>query len=623
MTLEKLIAEEQSIIKNTLWNKNVSYIIFLIVTVFLINSPFLMLRTFTTIDEFTSLAVGAFLGGHDWSDLIAARGTFHGYGFVAIFTPVFRVLSDGESIYRILLFASLSLRIVIATIVYKICIKHFSLSRGVAVSVALLCELGTLSATDSAARLSVMNEIPLSFIVVLGTYLCLEILCDCNKSRKKNICTAILGFILAYGYIIHSRVLIFWIALGITYLVLRVIFKEKKINILILAISFVATLTSLYFINDFLKEILWMGTEASKVHNTMESIFANMLLDFQAMLSFQSIHNFFFILASLVGTFTIYSFGLIWLVFGACVTYVYKSIKEKKMDPKIYFMIILGNISFWGMNIALAIVNIPNVLEGDLRVYAYFRYSKPFIAVLLIVGIVILLRGVYFTELFVVVSGLGLLGSLIFLNYRTVDSLIFHNAGVHGTGALSRLYFNSFESVRMYFFIMSILCVLLYLIMLIFIYSKKYYLFICIYLAISLSAITQEYSFWINRDRIMISISSGFENLHDKTGIFDRYNVYYSIHEPIDNDATYWLTWLRWNLYHVEMQFVDEISKIDLSYSILISINYEDYYIVNATYLVHICHNRFLFTSNGDIVKELSYDYDVQEVTGVHIYELN
>jgi len=613
VTLEKLINKERDVIKNALWNKNTSYLLFLIISIFLINSPFLMLRTFTTIDEFTSLAIGAFFGGHDWSDLIAARGTFHGYGFVALFTPFFRILNNGEIIYRILLAASLGLRIATATIIYRICVKHFLVGRGAATAVALLCELGTLSATDSAARLSVMNEIPLSFIVVLSTFLCLEILSDC-KERRKNICTVILGFVLAYGYIIHSRILIFWIALGITYVIIRILFKDKKIRMWILATSFIATLMSLYFLNNFLKEMLWRGAEASVVHNTMESIFANMLMDFQAMLSLQSIYNFFFILASLIGTFTIYSFGLIWIVLGACVAYIYKTAKEKQMSSKVYFMIILGNVSFWGMNVALAIVNVPNVLEGDLRAYTYFRYSKPFMAILLIAGIVILLREVYFTKLFLTVSSLGLLCSLIFLNFRTVERLMLHNAGIHGTSALSRLYFRLFHSTQMYFLIMSVLCILLYLTMLVFIYSRKSYLFIGIYLAISLSAITQEYSFWIGRDGAMVSISIGFESMNEKTNILNRYSVYYSIHEPIDNDATYWLPWLRWNLYDVKMQFVDDASVIDLSDSVFLSINYEDYNIVNANYVVHICHNRFLFTSNSDIVDELAYYYDVQEV---------
>ena len=58
-------------------------------------------------DELSSIAFPVYLAGGDWSDMIAKRGRWHGYGHVLIYAPFFRFCKTWTEMYNVCRIGSL------------------------------------------------------------------------------------------------------------------------------------------------------------------------------------------------------------------------------------------------------------------------------------------------------------------------------------------------------------------------------------------------------------------------------------------------------------------------------------------------------------------------------------
>ena len=314
-------------------------ILFFVIT---INGIYLRLNNLTNVDEFSTLAVPAILAGKDWSALSSVAG-FHGYGASILLTPFFFFISDGVLLYKISLILCLLFRVICTFISFWIAKNVFELGENKSLIVALVCNFGMLSSDDGAALSSLM-EVPLTLITLVFLFFVLKAQFG-NKKRY----WIFAGVVLAYGSLIHSRILIVYFSVIIILLIYAL--KYRKLNktiAILLGISFLISYVLFSQLDSIIMDLVYktdsgveLITTTSGIATTRIATYASWLFDGDLLQSFIKLF------LSLMGAFSFYSFGTIWIFLYACVWYIINNIGKNNLQPK--EQMIMG-ISLFGVS---------------------------------------------------------------------------------------------------------------------------------------------------------------------------------------------------------------------------------------------------------------------------------
>ena len=350
---------------------------YLIITVIFIIINFIILRKIVMFeifpDETNNLAILAKLTGNFW-DLDKA---YYGWGGTIFYYPLFLLIRNPILLYKSILFINATLLSFIPCIAYKILEDFFSIKNRKLKFFSVIF-LGIYPGTFATVQYA-WNEIWVRLIVWLVLFFFLKLLYKKNKNKN----SLILGFLLAYSYSIHGRMLALIPTIFIIYLMFKKLYNEKLFEIKSLLYGFIP----MFFLDYFIKKgiIKYFFSKEKSIPNTFLDVSKRFFQIFDSKFLIVSLR----VLSSYTFYISITSFGI--AVLG--IILLFKLIKNTSEEEKPFLLI--GLFSFIGLifTIIIQIIFFAERLHGDNNdVYIRGRYTDYFTSIIILFVIVGLIK---------------------------------------------------------------------------------------------------------------------------------------------------------------------------------------------------------------------------------------
>ncbi len=585
------------------------YVIILIITIILIDGIYLRISCLQNPDEFTSIAVPAFLSGMDWSDLVANNG-FHGYGFTILLTPFFYLAKLGVNLYKICLVGCLCVRIGCVLLSFRMLTKLFDMTPFKAFFICALCNFSTFN-PDNGEALSALSEIPFTFILILLSFFMAKFLC-CNKSKHKIISLIIIAIALAYSPTIHSRAIILWIAfacVGLIYFFREKDFSRENIrNLLIFVIALIVFILLVYSLNNNIFSELY-AKAASNVSNTTVSELGRTTRSLKRLTNPEFFKETFLIFISLVSSYSLYTFGVIWIILALNIWYIVNYIKNKEEQTyapskAVWYLSIFSMLGWLGMNLAISISSVNAVLnDGNYRWLTYIRYAKPFTWMLCICGLIIFWK-IKINKIAVwIMSSIGVVLSCATFFFKIAPKLDSNGYGL-SMSIFRRVFAHTYVAVK-YFNKLMVICLIVYCIIALLMIYENHYMGLTVYLAITLAVFGYSTSYSFTIDASHKAYSNASIALLSSQEI--NFNVLYSGSRDYNYD-------LRVSIPEMDMHYIKDFTDVDLKEDMLLT-NSEDV-VENYTdsHIISLDENEYAITNNENICDFL-IDNGYEEIT--------
>jgi len=569
-----------------LFKSDITIYVIMCVAVYLIAIPFFGFRTFSTTDEFTSLAVPAYFAGKDWSAVARLSG-FHGYGFTILMTPIFALCTDASSAYMYTMLAGLLVRAASGFLMYKILVKHIDISKIYSLCVSVIYVVSTMAPDDSSV-LSAMTEIPLGFIVMMVAYLILE---NISGSTRKKIYSVLTGILLAYSYTLHSRCIVIWLCFGLIYLLYLWLYRESFVSIIHFAIGFIVTFALCYGLTDWIKNCIYIVEEGVKLDNDPATVAAASSYLIFRLFDGDCLKQILLTFFSLLVTVFLVSGGMAVFSLNKGIDILCNSFKQKKKcdltERKHFF------IATWGWGCALLInfmISITSVnlvmLDYDVRWLTYIRYCKPFLGCVFILALLFIeqekikigkIAGILgATYVFISLYWYTVFEKSYGVEYSILNRIFYDGKNIDG-------YFRTFFAVMVAFIFVS--CIAL-------IHKQKTWIY-AVFMIFSLIVAQQHTNFYVeSNDRNMSKINRSV--LGTRRILDAGYEVYGDPH------AVAYDLRLQFAMYDSTL-CVGEIEELDLEEVAVFSDEYMPKYFKGAKCIV-LERGEYIYTLNEDII---------------------
>ena len=602
--------------------KDKKYVLILMGLVCLIDGIFLGITRMQSTDEFTSLAVPAFLAGKDWSDLVS-KYNFHGYGITILLTPLFYFIKNGVLLYRVCLIECLLIRVISSVLTYKILRKELGVSENWALWSCILVNFSTLNADDGLV-LSAMSEVPMAFVLLLVSIAMIKMWTSEN-TKKKLALLSVIGFILAYATIIHSRVIIIWAAFFLTNLIYIIREKKGLLKELKYVCFFAILFIAFWFLINQVDQLIYADLYKrgnSEVANTTMYVAGNIGGQLKKLLNFNYIKMCIYILVSLLSTQGYYTFGTIWIAVIFNVYYILKNIKKKKnesekdkTDVLLYFSLfaVLGWI---GMNAAIALSSVKVVLYNEnYRWFTYIRYAKPFMPVMAMTALAIFYKEKVNRKLILIGTIAATILSCLFIEFKVAPLLDNSGYGM-GYNLFNRIFYSN-QTAAEYFHIYTWIYILVVAAIMLCIWKEKN-LVGCIIILIASGVVfgaQTEYAY--DRDskieKTVDATEDVLENQVEESGL----KIYYY------GSGEKYNQYIRLAFEAEKIYYEDNIDNIDLTKSVLLT----DFADVkdNAyqdSYVLQLDDNEYIITQSEALMQQCAKLYEESSVRRQETYDL-
>ncbi len=584
--MEKILNKES--------RKNVFVIFIIAIAILIANMSYLTLHTFNNVDEFSALAVPATLAGYDWSDAVSISG-WHGWGMTILLTPLFAIFDDAVIVYRLSLLLCLFFLVIVTMLVYKILTKHLGLNWILSLLISISYIIGTLT-MDNVDGLSLLSEIPLGGLVMLSIYLLYELF-EATK-KKRIILSGLLGIVLAYCYLLHSRCIVIYFSFLLTFVLYKFIFGKNIVHLVLFPVCFVGALLLLYFINGRITEHIYMAQSVQTLPNESTKIISDLDYLLLPLLDINMIKLIIFQMLCQLGTLTLLSGGFVWVLIIGTVIQVKKSFENRKIhnnrDQKLFIMATFGILSIIFTMLSVALVALGPVIEGDLRWLTYIRYLKPFLGAIYLTGsysVCMLMKN----KGYLYGIGCGAAASVLFINVWMLDALRVRQGLSYSI--LNNLIFEN--DILLYFTFYSklvLICAFLYIIV---IKKRKVILSFSIFLVLSIIFNMQITDNIVTRNDVLVeNVSESMliveEFFHD-----DRVKIY------CDGNSNAYCFYMQFFAYDIPLSLLSEYDNVVWEETLLLSdINRDQE--INALYKLQLAEKQFAYTSNQDIYNQLT-----------------
>ena len=439
-------------------------------------------------DEVYTLSGSAFFAGYNWSSYMHLH-KFYNFGYTMLLMPLYKIFSDPIYIYRAMLFANVVVHALAVVIVYYIANRKLKCSKLSSIAIAFV---STCNSIILFFKGFVYNEMPLAFVVWLIILLLLELVESVGK--KRVILSAILGFVTAYAYIIHSRCLVVFGTLAVLVLLYLIIYKKWVVQPVAFISIFSVCIYSGKMLVEYVKENLYLTGNDVLIGNSVEEV-ATGTWQYAALTSVEGIGKLICQFFSLAGGMSIETGGLLTIVSAASLYYLFKNFKQYrtgKISPSIFVLITYSFVSFWGMVVCIALAGASN---GKARFLIYSRYLMPFLGTFLLLGLWILKKqkkqngkwiGIWSGVLNLIVGAV-----FVFYSYpRLLGTSMKHNASLYFFIPFSR-YTSSTKFAKNVFGIALLLLVAFTAIQLFLYYRKQFVAFCVVAMIFSVSLFWQ------------------------------------------------------------------------------------------------------------------------------------
>lgn len=548
--------------------KYIVYGIILAILIFLINGIYLKINYLTNYDEFTSLAMIVKLGGGDWSSLVAISD-FHGYGHLLPLVAIFKYVNSGSMFYKCCRVWMLFIRIVMSEIIYVLSRKCWKADCRWSFFISIVCSLGTLAA-EHQSPISVLTEVPLCFCTLI-------IVMAVSAGMKINRAYFLIAtFTAAFSVTIHARSVIVQIALILSFIILFWLDKkiEKKLDIrtvILLVASFVVFYFILKSINSSLVNFLYKNNEA--LYNSYETVVSTRVPYFlYVLIRIDQLKVAINICLANFASYVYYSFGLIGIILVIQIKYLFYSLKKGYLnieEKTLIWTVLFGTLCWIGMCVAIAFTSVAAVQEGNYAWYTYIRYSLPFVCIMVVTSMIIMKKNIVKIRM-----GWILFTEILICKYfiSTIAEKLDH----YGYGMKNSM-FNSFfypslgKNATIYFCRYTIgiitICIIYYWLNC---KGKSLYVF-AIYLFLSVIIYIQVFTYHIERDNNNATICDKSIELINKIKTENNQCTLY-----VSGGIKYVL-WLQVAVPDVNLQYVDNIKKVESKNGVLLTDNISNY----------------------------------------------
>lgn len=578
-------------IYNFKWKTIYSIVTISLIT-FLVNIPSLSMKTFNNMDEFTSLAVPAYLAGYDWSSIVSLE-TFHGFGFTILLTPFLGFLETSEAIYFILILLALFVRIGCAIIIYLILNNELNSKQFSSVIISIAFSIGTLS-PDNACTLSALSEGPLALIFLLVIYFIL--IANRTKGKKKIVFSVLVGGILAYSYTIHSRCLIIYLSIIIVYFLYYIFFRKNMLHVRGTCLGFFIVLTICILANNYLKTNLYQISSGQVLPNDTSTVLMSISYLFFRLFEWNAIKSCIVTVFSLLSTTVLISGGAVCVFLSGCCIAIFHIFKEKKLQPKdgsLFIISMLGLVTIIAMTISIALVSAYQVVDGDNKWLTYIRYCMPFWGPVLVSGGYVLLEKKEYCKKMLFSGAISFIVILIFIN--TLMSKMLSKSYGLGYSVINRIFYYDYDhSVTEYLAAFSIVVFALFILGLYLIYTKKPQLFVMLFIIFSLGITMKQTEFYLLRNKVLQERTNG------TVAMLQEYDLNKKINVVCDNTEEFAM-YLQFAMFNRPLKATENIKEVDLKYSALLSnVDYSKKQLT-SDYKMPLDNNEFLYTNNYEL----------------------
>lgn len=216
-------------------------------------------------DEIGVAGVAMFYSGHDWSTLIGAIGYYYGYIQALFYTPLVIVFGNSPyALYKAMLVMNGVLISFIPMIAYHLASKLGILRVWQKTVIALCCGFYI---TYIAHSKFIWNE-SISSLLPWALIWCVFMAWDRKNKYSKFTFSMLTGFMCAVCYAAHARLIAVVIALVLTLLIARLVFREKILNLPVFFITAAVSFVTEHFCCKMIKLVVWDGKSFG---NTMET----------------------------------------------------------------------------------------------------------------------------------------------------------------------------------------------------------------------------------------------------------------------------------------------------------------------------------------------------------------
>lgn len=209
-------------------------------------------------DETITMGNAVGLLGKDWSLMVDATGGYYYKYLQALLTlPIFAVCDDPAAIYKMSMILNSIIYVSVIPVIYIICRRYLNMHSKVLATLLGVCVC--LIPSSALYVFYYRGDILLSVLPWFALLAFLEAGKAADKSKKKKqiLNTAVAAVLCALCYMAHVRGSVLLIALILSALFVRIVFKRKSLNWPVFLLVLVAMLLLDSRISDFFKELLY------------------------------------------------------------------------------------------------------------------------------------------------------------------------------------------------------------------------------------------------------------------------------------------------------------------------------------------------------------------------------
>lgn len=178
------------------------------------------------LDEMGTVSNAAYLAGYNWAPGVSAvGGYYYKYGTCFLYYPLFLFIKDSFLLYKAMLAVNAILVSSVSVLCYIICRRHLKMpSKAIATGISV-------AVTVIPAVLIYTNAARADFVLIFVPWFVLLFLLEAYEFRNKKSVQILFSVLAAgaavYGYMSHTRGIVFVIAIVMVVLFGRVVSKER------------------------------------------------------------------------------------------------------------------------------------------------------------------------------------------------------------------------------------------------------------------------------------------------------------------------------------------------------------------------------------------------------------
>ena len=346
-------------------------------------------------DLFSLLYSSAYFAGKDWTAIGREYSAYYGYGFLALFSGLYRLTNDGFLIYRVICVCCNLLVVLSCILCYKILLMFETTSNKWLLFVISIA----VTSTQGTSYYAITNEHALNVCVWLVLYLLMR-LCDAQMLSKRRIgCSLLLGIALVYSCMVHARAVIIYMLVFLCVIAIKIIGKRMIVNIPVILATSLLYLPYRYF-TDFLQitllgEVNLNSSVAARTSNALMQKFSWEQIETFLMSILFYLHELSVITAGMV---IICTAGIIYALYSFILKHSVSGINASEKE-RIICGLIYSLCGIGAFIAGMCFTTLGGLYAGftkqsneNLRSLTLVRYFTPFIAPMCLFTIVIIMK---------------------------------------------------------------------------------------------------------------------------------------------------------------------------------------------------------------------------------------